>query len=112
MERYALRKFDVKNNFVMACGGGTPCFHENLQWMKTEGIVIYLQSTASDILERIMNETHERPLLSKVNPSELLFFIQQKLKEREPFYTQAQYILEVNTLTANSLNEIIESNKV
>ena len=108
MERYVLRKFDVKNNFVMACGGGTPCFFENLQWMNEQGTTIYLQASPSEILEKIMNETAERPLLKKLNSSELLFFIEQKLKEREPFYKQANYTLDANALTVTSLSEIIK----
>jgi len=109
MERYVLRKFDVKNNFVMACGGGTPCFFENIQWMNEQGITIYLQASPPEILEKIMNETEERPLLKKLNSSELLFFIEQKLKEREPFYKQATQILDTSALTVTSLSEILKN---
>ena len=91
----------------MACGGGTPCFFENLQWMNEQGTTIYLQASPQEILEKVMNETQERPLLKKLNESELLFFIEQKLKEREPFYKQAQYILDANTLTPASITEIL-----
>ena len=110
MERYVLRKFDVRNNFLMACGGGTPCFFENLHWMNEQGTTIYLQASPQEILEKIMNETEERPLLKKLNSSELLFFIEQKLKEREPFYKQAKHILDVKTLTGASLSQIIKNN--
>ena len=109
MERYVLRKFDVKNNFVMACGGGTPCFFEHIQWMNEQGITIYLQASPAEILEKIMNETEERPLLKKLNSSELLFFIEQKLKERTPFYQQAKHILDTNALTITSLSEILKN---
>ncbi len=51
-----------------------------------------------------MDETEKRPLLKKVNTSELLFFIEQKLKEREPVYLQADYVLEVTELTNDSLH--------
>ncbi|MEP6595297.1 MAG: shikimate kinase [Ginsengibacter sp.] len=109
MERYVLRKFDIKNNFIMACGGGTPCFFENLQWMNEQGITIYLQTSPQEILEKVMNETKERPLLKKINSSELLFFVEQKLKEREPFYKQAKYILNTKALTITSLSEILRN---
>ncbi|MEO6328985.1 MAG: shikimate kinase [Ginsengibacter sp.] len=107
IERYVLRKFSLKKNFVLACGGGTPCFFDNLQWMNEHGTTIYLQASPHEILNRIMNETHERPLLNKMNQSELLFFIEQKLKEREAFYLQAKCLLNVNELTDYSLAEII-----
>jgi shikimate kinase len=109
MERYVLRKFDVKNNFVLACGGGTPCFMDNLQWMNEQGTTVYLQASPSEILEKVMNETQERPLLKKLNSSELLFFIEQKLKEREPYYKRAKYTLDANTLTATSLSGILKN---
>jgi shikimate kinase len=108
MERYVLRKFETKNTFLMACGGGTPCFFENIQWMNEQGTTIYLQASPQEILEKVMNETEERPLLKKLNESELLFFIEQKLKEREPFYRQAKYTLDTNSLTITSLSEILK----
>ncbi len=107
MEKNVLRKFSEKNNFILACGGGTPCFFDNIQWMNEQGTTIYLQSSAGEILQRIKNEIYVRPLLNKINPSELLFFIEQKLKEREPFYKQAKHIFDTNLLTIDSLDKII-----
>jgi|SRR6185437_12210365 len=103
MERYHLRKFENSKKSLVACGGGAPCFFDNMDWMKQNGTVIYLRATPDYILERVMDETEKRPLLKKVNKSELLFFIQQKLKEREPVYLKADYILEVEKLQKNSL---------
>ncbi|MEO6221576.1 MAG: shikimate kinase [Ginsengibacter sp.] len=104
LERYHLRKFQSKRNFLLACGGGTPCFDENMEWMKINGKVFYLKATPELILDRVMHETEQRPILKKINPSELLFFIQKKLMEREPFYARADYILNVQELDENSLS--------
>lgn len=104
MERYHLRKFESCKKHLVACGGGTPCFFDNLEWMKQHGSVIYLKASPDYILERVMDETEKRPLLKKINPSELLFFIEQKLKEREPVYLQADHVLEVTSLRKDSLN--------
>jgi len=103
MERYHLRKFENKHQCLVACGGGTPCFFDNMDWMKVHGTVIYLKASPEYILERVMDETEKRPLLKKVNSSELLFFIEKKLKEREPVYLTADYVLEVTGLTKDSL---------
>ena len=110
MERYHLRKFENSKKSLVACGGGAPCFFDNMDWMKQHGTVIYLKATPDYILERVMDETEKRPLLKKVNTSELLFFIQQKLKEREPVYLKADYILEVSQLQKNSL-EFLEKQR-
>lgn len=103
LERYHLRKFERKKNFLLACGGGTPCFSDNMEWMKQQGKVVYLKAPAEVILEQVMNETEHRPLLKKIDPSELLSFIQKKLMEREPYYSMADFILNVEDLSENSI---------
>ena len=104
MERLYLRKFESKKNYLLSCGGGTPCFFDNLNFMKLHGTVIYLKASAQYLLDRVMDETKKRPLLKEVNSSELLFFIQKKLKEREPVYLKADHILEVEELSDDSLS--------
>jgi shikimate kinase len=111
LERYHLRKFDKKKKYLLSCGGGTPCFFDNLEWMKQHGEIIYLKASPEYILDRVMDETTKRPLLKEVNPAELLFFIQKKLKEREPVYLKANHILEVEKLQNDSLNFLKENNK-
>ncbi|MEO5650658.1 MAG: shikimate kinase [Ginsengibacter sp.] len=103
IERYYLRKFENKKGCLISCGGGTPCFFDNMEWMQQNGKIIYLKASDQYILKRVIDETAKRPLLKEVNSSELLFFIQKKLREREPFYNKAHYILEVETLDENSL---------
>ena len=109
LERYHLRKFEHKKNFLLACGGGTPCFSDNMEWMKTQGMVFYLKAKAQTILEKVMNETEERPLLKKINPAELLFFIQKKLKEREPYYSKADFIMDVQDLNEDSIAVLLHT---
>ena len=107
LERYHLRKFEHKGNFLLACGGGTPCFSDNMEWMKQQGKVFYLKAEPALILEHVLNETEQRPLLKKINPSELLFFIQQKLTEREPYYSKADFILNVKDLNEDSIPALL-----
>jgi len=104
LERLYLRKLESKKKYLLSCGGGTPCFFDNLEYMKSQGQIIYLKASAEYILQRVMDETLKRPLLKEVNQSELLFFIQKKLKEREPVYLKADHILEVENLSDNSLS--------
>jgi shikimate kinase len=111
MERYHLRKFENKKKYLLSCGGGTPCFFDNLEWMKQHGEIIYLKASPEYILDRVMDETSKRPLLKEVNPAELLFFIQKKLKEREPVYLKADHVFEVGKLKKNSLN-LLEKKKL
>lgn len=111
MERYHLRKFENKKNYLLSCGGGTPCFFDNLQWMKQHGTIVYLKASPHYILDRIMDETAKRPLLKEVNSAELLFFIEKKLHEREPVYLKADKILDVQKLRKNSLRFLQKEDK-
>ncbi len=111
LERNHLRKFEDKNNFLLACGGGTPCFADNMKWMKSQGKVIYLKAQPEILLKYVVNETEKRPVIKKTDPSELLFFIQNKLKEREPYYSMADFILNVEELDENSLSFLIAEKK-
>ena len=105
-EREALRTFSLKDNCVIACGGGAACFNNNMQWMNENGITVYLSATPQYILLRIKEEKDKRPLINKLNEAELLFFIEQKLKERESFYNQAKIILPAAGLNDDSLSTL------
>jgi len=107
LESAVLRNFEGQDTGIIACGGGTPCFGDNLSWMNANGMTVYLEATPAGIHQRVLEELDKRPLLRDVNPAELLFFIEQKLKEREPFYRGAQLILPVAGLNNNSILDIM-----
>ncbi len=109
VESEALKSLDNIENTIIACGGGTPCFFENLQWMQEKGTTIYLSTTVQEILQRVYEEQEKRPLLKTMNQAELLFFIEQKLKERAAFYNAANIIIPTAQLTAHSFGEILTS---
>ena len=111
VEAAALRNCKDLTNTIVACGGGTPCFEENMQWMNGQGITIYLSTTSSEILKRVLTEQEKRPLLKKMNPGELLFFIEQKLKERASFYNEAKFILSTAELSEHSFGELLATIK-
>jgi len=100
-ETIALQPFSEKDNCIIACGGGTACFNDNMQWMNKHGVTVYLSAIPQYILNSVIGGKDKRPLIKKLNEAELLFFIEKKLKEREPFYKQAAIILPVETLRAD-----------
>jgi shikimate kinase len=106
-EASILRSQLEQENCIIACGGGAACFNGNMEWMNEHGFTVYLTAPASFLLQRIMDEKEKRPLVKNVNEAELLFFIEQKLKEREPFYNQAKAVLDATTLTENSLAALL-----
>lgn len=106
-EAAALRGLEQVRNTIVACGGGTPCFGDNMQWMNEKGLTVYLSATPDEILRRLIRGQQQRPLIRKLNQAELLFFIEQKLKEREPFYRQCNIILESAAITDLTFEEKI-----
>lgn len=78
-------------NFIMACGGGTPCFFDNLQQMKRAGKVIWLNPSESVLVERLKKNQESRPLLKNLDASQLDHYVKKQLQERLTFYQQADF---------------------
>ena len=97
IERAALYEMAAKDAILVSCGGGTPCFFDNMAWMNQHGITIYLETPVDILLHRLRPQQAKRPLLQDFNETELQAFIISKLAERAPFYEQAQVIYRVNT---------------
>ena len=76
-ETEVLKGLNLTQPTIVACGGGTPCFNNNLAWMNTRGKTIYLKTSLPTILQRVLLEQDKRPLVKKMNTAELQFFIEQ-----------------------------------
>ena len=107
LETNVLKSFSNKINIIVATGGGTPCFNDNISWMNKNGTCIYLRSSPENILIRLMTETEKRPLIKNLQGDELLFYISEKIKERNFFYEQAEIILDVDDLPKDYLPEFL-----
>ncbi len=98
---------ETLNKTVVALGGGTVCFNDNLNVIKQKGCLIYLQLDPKSLYSRLVNAKTKRPLLQNLNNDELLLFIETKLKERETYYLSSHIILNGLSLTPNRIiNEI------
>lgn len=107
LETIALRSLGNKKNIIIASGGGTPCFNDNISWMNEHGTSVYLQSSPENILKRLVNEKEKRPLIKNLQDEELLFYISEKIKERDFFYSKAEIILKVDELPENYIPEFL-----
>ncbi|MDO9377132.1 MAG: shikimate kinase [Ferruginibacter sp.] len=107
LEKDALHSCEKLEHSIIACGGGTPCFFDNLDWMNQQGFTIFLSCEPPEILRRVSLEKDKRPLFSKLNPEEFLDFIRAKLAERQPFYDRAKYHLTPAELNDTSLEQFI-----
>lgn len=106
-EKDTLRQFAGVNNIIIATGGGTPCFHDNMAWMNENGITIWLNVDSAVLAERLKRKKYKRPLISHLNDDEIQNFIEAKIKEREPFYAQAQYHIAGSQITMADFTKIL-----
>lgn len=75
---------------VISTGGGTPCCGDNMQWIKENGISMYLYHSPKSLWRRLSkSDLSKRPVLQGLTGDELLEFITSKLQEREQYYEQA-----------------------
>src|SRR5579862_6449165 len=70
------------DKFILSCGGGTPCFFNNIEFMKDNGTVIWLNTSIDVLKERLLKERATRPLIKAIGEAELKHYIIRKLGER------------------------------
>ena len=83
---------------IISCGGGTPCFFDNMDYLNQQGDVVYLKATPETLYKHLLMGKVERPLLKGKSSEELIAYITEHLKERAPFYEKARYTLDVSVL--------------
>jgi shikimate kinase len=98
IERNMLHEVAEFEDVVISCGGGTPCFFDNIDYMNQQGQVVYLRCEPEVLRGHLLMGKTERPLLKGKSPEELLGFIEQQLQQREPYYTKAAYTLDVTLM--------------
>ncbi len=94
-------------SMVLSCGGGTPCFFNNIDTMKKYGTVIWLNTHVEVLLQRLMQEKAKRPLLKNIADGDMKNYITRKLNERRMYYEQADVILD--NADSISLNAFIQT---
>lgn len=106
IEEIALAADDV----VVSTGGGVPTWQDNIARMNDIGVVVYLRRTAERIASRLSpHGRQKRPKLRGLNDEELVLFMRENMAEREPFYSQARYCIDCDSLSDEELIDRIVS---
>ena len=103
---------------VISCGGGTPCFFDNIDYLNQQAQVVYLRCEPEVLHKHLLMGKGDRPLLKGKTPDELIEYIRQQLELREPYYTKARYTLDVSLMdntekikiTIEKLRELLNLN--
>ena len=91
---------------VIACGGGTPCFFNNMEVMKKNGIVVYLDLPVDDLVKRLNSSVEVRPMLK--GRGDLPAYLTRMHKERKAFYELAHHILQPEFISITTFEKIIK----
>ena len=86
---------------IISCGGGTPCFFDNIDYLNGQGDVCYLKATPEVLYKHLLMGKVERPLIKGKSPEELIKFITEQVGKREEFYTKARYTLDVSLMDSS-----------
>jgi shikimate kinase len=92
---------------VVATGGGTACFHDNMRLMNKSGLTVFLRVPVDILVARLKHGRAQRPLVCNKTNDELSTFITGMLEIRDPFYAQAQMIVDSKGLLDFSFVENI-----
>src|SRR5690242_2503499 len=90
-------------SFVMASGGGTPCFFNNIDYLKKNGTVVWINSSIDNLYQRLLKEKDQRPLLRDIPDDQLKSYIIRKFSSRKIYYQQADIILSEDDITLETI---------
>ena len=109
IETGLLKDLKSETNTVISTGGGTPCYSDNMDYMLKTGLTVYLKMTPEQLKSRLSESKGERPLIKDLDQEKLQCFIEEKLADREKWYSQSEITVEGNNLDINQLHSIVKS---
>lgn len=94
-ERDILRTFSEENDsMLLSCGGGAPCFFNNIDFMNTMGVTVWINTPFEILLGRLRQGKNNRPLLKDLTDEQLKAYIVKKNADRRMYYEQAKVIVD------------------
>ena len=98
IERNMLHEVAEFENVIISCGGGTPCFFDNIDYINQQGESIYLKCRPDILSAHLRMGKTIRPLLLNKTHEEVELFISEQLAQRENFYGKARHIIDVSLM--------------
>lgn len=115
LEQKMLHETGEFENVLIACGGGTPCFFDNMDYMNHTGETVFLDVCPEVLFRRLKIAKAKRPLLANKTDEELMQVITSALEKRLPYYSKAKWRFNAEELESyaqidravSRLNELI-----
>lgn len=98
IEHNMLHEVAEFEDVIISCGGGTPCFFDNMDYINQQGETVYLKCSPDVLYQHLKMGKTVRPLLLNKTPDEVREFIVEQLAEREPYYSKAKHTIDVSLL--------------
>lgn len=98
IESNMLREAGEFDNTIVSCGGGTPCFFDNMDYMNSRGKTLLLEASIEKITQRLLAARTHRPIMEGKTAEELPAFISGHLETRMPFYSKATHRIDSTEL--------------
>ena len=95
------------DSFIMACGGGSPCYFNNIEYMNQSGTTVWINTAADILFTRLIKEKDKRPLLNNLTDDQLKNFISKKYADRKIYYEQATVVVDDEAVKLDQLIEKI-----
>ena len=93
------------SQFIMACGGGSPCYFNNIDYMNQLGTTVWINTPLDTLFDRLVKEKEHRPLLKELNDDQLRSFIHKKFSDRKIYYEQADVMVDEEPVQLENLIE-------
>jgi len=103
---------NVKDDFILAVGGGTPCYGNNMEVIAKNATSFYLRASIQTIYNKLIKpkNKYKRPLISTIAIDDLKEFIAKHLFERAQYYEQATTTIIIDNKTKKEIVQEISSN--
>jgi shikimate kinase len=106
-ERQMLRMTADLERVVVATGGGTPCFFDNMDFIRAHGVSVYLRMSVTSLVHRLENARTKRPLLQDFQGEALFTEISERLADREQWYLKAHCVIKGETAKPNHIVSLV-----
>ena len=110
LESEVLKATEGLENVVVSTGGGTACYFDNMEWMNSHGLTVFLRISPQAAVDRVIHSRHKRPLAEGKSEEELTEFVNSHYASRMPFYEQARLTVKSEDLDVEGLLFSIKEN--
>jgi len=107
LESEVLKSTESMENVVVATGGGTACYFDNMDWMNRQGMTVFLRISPQAAVDRVVHSRHKRPLVEGKTEAELTAFVERHYASRLPYYEQARLTVKAENLDMDWLVDML-----